>query len=418
MRFALGVDDDLSEFHERFRSDPMIGQSVRARPWLRITRRADPFEALAWAITEQLIDFPRAVAIQRRIVARLGRRCPQTGLRDLPPAERLAGTAPALLQSFDLSAGRAIALRRAAREVATGRADLRSPDHERAWRRIESVQGRLQPLATPATAGIARAALMPTASRTRRHALKAVAVLLVAGGVTWRAREPSGWRAWTADYRTGVGERRMVVLSDGTTLMLNTASAVDILFDATERRVRLLAGEILITTAPDREPVPRPFLVETAFGTARALGTQYVMRHHAHGTGVAVYTGAVEIRPRDNPARKLVLQSGYSASYTAQTITVPEVASRAGMAWAEGFIVARSMRLGDFIAELGRYSRKTLSCDPALRDVLVSGSFPVDDVGKVLDTLGTTLNVRQQTVSRFWGGDEIRLVPPGAPTTR
>ncbi|NYI02289.1 FecR domain-containing protein [Cupriavidus plantarum] len=292
------------------------------------------------------------------------------------------------------------------------------PDHERAWRRIESVQGRLQPLATPATAGIARAALMPTASRTRRHALKAVAVLLVAGGVTWRAREPSGWRAWTADYRTGVGERRKVVLSDGTTLMLNTASAVDILFDATERRVRLLAGEILITTAPDREPVPRPFLVETAFGTARALGTQYVMRHHAHGTGVAVYTGAVEIRPRENPARKLVLQSGYSASYTAQTITVPEVASRAGMAWAEGFIVARSMRLGDFIAELGRYSRKTLSCDPALRDVLVSGSFPVDDVAKVLDTLGTTLNVRQQTVSRFWGGDEIRLVPPGAPTTR
>jgi 3-methyladenine DNA glycosylase/8-oxoguanine DNA glycosylase len=141
MRFALGVDDDLSEFHERFRSDPMIGHSVRARPWLRITRRADPFEALAWAITEQLIDFPRAVAIQRRIVARLGRRCPQTGLRDLPPAERLAGTAPALLQSFDLSAGRAIALRRAAREVATGRADLRSPDHERAWRRLRAIPG-------------------------------------------------------------------------------------------------------------------------------------------------------------------------------------------------------------------------------------------------------------------------------------
>jgi DNA-3-methyladenine glycosylase II len=141
MRFALGVDDDLRPFHDRFRSDPLIGPSVRLRPWLRVLRRPDPFEALAWAITEQLIDFPRAVAIQRRIVFRLGRRCPVTGLRDLPDAERVAGTAPALLQSFDLSAGRALALRRAAREVASGRADLRAGDHERGWRRLRAIPG-------------------------------------------------------------------------------------------------------------------------------------------------------------------------------------------------------------------------------------------------------------------------------------
>src|SRR3954466_15750181 len=124
MRFALGVDADLRAFHDRFRRDPLIGPSVRRRPWLRVIRRPDPFEALAWAITEQLIDFPRAVEIQRRIVYRLGRRCTATGLRDLPDAATVAGTAPALLQSFDLSAGRSLALRKAAREVATGRADL------------------------------------------------------------------------------------------------------------------------------------------------------------------------------------------------------------------------------------------------------------------------------------------------------
>jgi 3-methyladenine DNA glycosylase/8-oxoguanine DNA glycosylase len=141
MRFAVGVDDDLRPFYERFRSDPLIGASVRHRPWLRIHRRPDPFEALAWAITEQLIEFDRAVTIQRRIVWRLGRRCPATGLRDLPPAERVAGTAPALLQSFDLSAARALALRRAAREVAAGRADLFAPDHERGWRRLRAIPG-------------------------------------------------------------------------------------------------------------------------------------------------------------------------------------------------------------------------------------------------------------------------------------
>jgi 3-methyladenine DNA glycosylase/8-oxoguanine DNA glycosylase len=141
MRFALGVDDDLRPFHDRFRRDPLIGPSVRRRPWLRIMRRPDPFEALAWAITEQLIDFPRAVEIQRRIVHRLGRRCTTTGLRDLPAAATLAGTAPALLQSFDLSAGRSLALRRAACEVASGRAELRAPDHERAWRRLRAIPG-------------------------------------------------------------------------------------------------------------------------------------------------------------------------------------------------------------------------------------------------------------------------------------
>ena len=141
MRFALGVDDDLRPFYERFRFDPLIGRSVRARPHMRLTRRPEPFEALAWAICEQLIDFDRAAAIQRRIVFSLGRRCDTTGLRDLPAAATLAATAPALLQSLDLSAGRAVALRKAAGEVASGRADLGGPDHERVWRRLRAIPG-------------------------------------------------------------------------------------------------------------------------------------------------------------------------------------------------------------------------------------------------------------------------------------
>jgi 3-methyladenine DNA glycosylase/8-oxoguanine DNA glycosylase len=141
MRFALGVDDDLRAFYERFRFDALIGPSVRARPWLRVFRRPEPFEALAWAVTEQLIDYPRAAAIQRAMVRTLGARCPRTGLRDAPSAERVAGAAPALLESMDLKGSRAIALVRAAREVATGRVDLHDPDHERGWRRLRAIRG-------------------------------------------------------------------------------------------------------------------------------------------------------------------------------------------------------------------------------------------------------------------------------------
>jgi 3-methyladenine DNA glycosylase/8-oxoguanine DNA glycosylase len=141
MRFALGADDDLRPFYERFRWDPLIGPMVRRDPMRRAFRKPVPFEALVAAITEQLIEFHRAVAIQRRIVARLGRQCPETGLRDLPAAERLGGTAPALLESLDLSAGRSATLRRASRDVAAGRIDLDDPDHERAWARLRAIPG-------------------------------------------------------------------------------------------------------------------------------------------------------------------------------------------------------------------------------------------------------------------------------------
>lgn len=142
MRLALGIDQDLSGFYERFRFDRLIGRSVRATPGLRASGKPDPFEALAWAICEQLIEFGRAAAIQRRLIFRLGRRCDWCGMRDAPTAATLAAQAPALLESMDLSAGRALALVRAAREVASGRVDLfdtSQPEH--GWRRLRTIPG-------------------------------------------------------------------------------------------------------------------------------------------------------------------------------------------------------------------------------------------------------------------------------------
>jgi len=141
MRLATGIDQDLRPFYERFRFDPLIGAAVRSQPGLRVAARPDPFEALTWAICEQLIEYERAAAIERRLVARLGRRCGLSGLRDSPPAEALAGEAPALLESFDLASGRAGALVRAAREIASGRVDLSDGDHESGWRRLRAIRG-------------------------------------------------------------------------------------------------------------------------------------------------------------------------------------------------------------------------------------------------------------------------------------
>jgi 3-methyladenine DNA glycosylase/8-oxoguanine DNA glycosylase len=146
MRFALGVDEDPRPFARRFSKDPLIGRSVTRRPWLRVGRRPDPFEALVLAICEQLIEYERAAAIERRVLGALGRRWVawdggHSTLADMPEAERLAGTPPALLQSFDLAGCRAITLVKAAREVARGRVDLHHESHESGWRRLRAISG-------------------------------------------------------------------------------------------------------------------------------------------------------------------------------------------------------------------------------------------------------------------------------------
>jgi 3-methyladenine DNA glycosylase/8-oxoguanine DNA glycosylase len=135
VRFSLAVEDDLGEFYEAFKHDPLLGPTIRHRPWVRPRRRAWPWEALVWAITEQLIQVSRAAEIQRRIVRRWGPRTipafADWPLRDVPCAAVIEGRAPAELASLDLSPGRAVAMVHCAREVARGRADLSEPDADR-----------------------------------------------------------------------------------------------------------------------------------------------------------------------------------------------------------------------------------------------------------------------------------------------
>ncbi len=138
MRFALGVDHDLMPFIHAFKRDRVLGPVIRRRPWIRPNRRAEPWEALAWAITAQLIESERAERIQRRLVYRYGRESRCGTLRDAPAPAALAARAPAELEACDLATKRAIALVKVAREVAAGRADLR--DHEPTWKRLRTIR--------------------------------------------------------------------------------------------------------------------------------------------------------------------------------------------------------------------------------------------------------------------------------------
>jgi 3-methyladenine DNA glycosylase/8-oxoguanine DNA glycosylase len=139
LRFATSVDDDLRPFYDAYRDDPVIGAAVRENPRLRVRRKPVGWEALAAAVTEQLIEFERAVAIQRRLIARLGRRCARSGLRDAPLPAAVAGEAPARLVALDLAPKRALALRRCAREAAAGRVELGQGGDDASLRRLLAI---------------------------------------------------------------------------------------------------------------------------------------------------------------------------------------------------------------------------------------------------------------------------------------
>lgn len=123
MRCALWVDVDLSDFHRRFRRDPLVGPLIRRLPGFRPKGRPWPWEALAAAMVGQLIEAERAALIERRIAGRWGSRLGEgrDALRDVPGPAAIAGRAPAELEQMELVGKRALALRRLARDVAAGR---------------------------------------------------------------------------------------------------------------------------------------------------------------------------------------------------------------------------------------------------------------------------------------------------------
>ena len=98
------------------------------------------------AICEQLIEYERAAAIERRVVGALGRRWVgwdggHSTLADMPEAERLAGTRPRCCSPSTSPAAAAITLVKAAREVSRGRVDLHDESHESSWRRLRAIPG-------------------------------------------------------------------------------------------------------------------------------------------------------------------------------------------------------------------------------------------------------------------------------------
>lgn len=263
-----------------------------------------------------------------------------------------------------------------------------NPDHARAWQHIERVSGQLQHLDGHA----ARQALTQRPV-SRRKAVNLLLWLSGIGVIGWSGLRSTAGQSMLADFSTATGERRSFTLADGSQLDLNTDSAANMRYSATQRRVELIKGELFIATAAEQPPVQRPFFVETLQGQALALGTRYSVRQRDDRTMVVVEQGAVKLTPRHG-SDSLIIQAGQRAAMTADNVLPVQTATADDWGWRKGQILADGMRLRDFLLELSRYRTGLLGCDDSVADLRISGVFPLADTDAILLSLSDSLPVR------------------------
>lgn len=284
------------------------------------------------------------------------------------------------------------------------------PEHERAWLHMEAVADRFKGLHAGA-AYRSLSALAAPRSAGRRKGIKtllwlgATGVGAAGGAGLLAARAPALESALgyaLADYRSAVGQRRELTLADGSRVTLNTDSAINVRFDAERRLLRLVAGEVMIATGHAGAAARPPFVVETAEGSVRALGTRFTVRQRAGRTEVAVLDSAVAIAPSRYAGAELVLPAGQRLAFTRTEAEAPVPVQQHAAAWVRGLFIADDVRLDEFLADIGRYRRGWLRCDPALAHLRISGVFPLADTDRILAMLADTLPLRVRSRSPYW----------------
>lgn len=276
----------------------------------------------------------------------------------------------------------------------------RSVDHERAWQQVQRISGRLAAVPVDVGASSLRAAQTVSSNR-RRQILRVLAGFGIGGAGVYIAGESRVAQTYLADHRTATGEIREIELEDGTRVVLNTRSAVALRFSASERRLRLVGGEVMIVSASDPRQQARPFIVETVHGWVQPIGTRFTVRRDASKTQVAVFEGAVRIQPEAAPAA-LQLDAGQRTWFSVAGVESPSRSDETQTAWTRGMLVVERMRLADFLEELSRYRAGVIRCDPAIADLRVSGTYPLADTGRILQALVQALPIRVRDRSRFW----------------
>lgn len=285
-------------------------------------------------------------------------------------------------------------------------------EHARAWRQL----GEIDAVLAPARGQAIRGALLarPAARRGKAAAGILGAVLAVLAGLGAADRfQPLGH--FLAEHRTGTGERRRLALSDGTVVHLNTRSAIDLAFDGERRAIVLVGGEIHVETGHADPGERRPLLVLTREGSLRALGTRFLVRRLEEGgawfavgqSAVAARPAACAAAPATPCAGERIVAAGQAARLDAEGVTAPLAAPAEADAWKDGVLVLDNRPLAEAVAEIARHRPGHVGVDPQAAGWRVSGTLPLADTDRALQSLAAAVPVDIEYRTRWW----VRVKP-------
>ncbi|MEN0108329.1 MAG: FecR domain-containing protein, partial [Pseudomonas sp.] len=197
---------------------------------------------------------------------------------------------------------------------------------------------------------------------------------------------------------TATGERKQVALADGSTLQLNTDTAVNV--DLAAGRLTLLRGELALKVVAQST-----LAVQSPYGQVSASGSEICVRLNERDCQVSVVSGAARVQPVSGA--ELLLVQGQQLRLQATGAGAIGAFDRAQPGWREGVLIAENQPLGDFLRELGRFRPGLLRWAPELESLRVTGSFRLDNTDKVLALLAASLPVTVVSRTRYW----VTVVP-------
>lgn len=186
-------------------------------------------------------------------------------------------------------------------------------------------------------------------------------------------------------FRTGVGERAVLTLPDGSVATLDTDSALEVAYTESVRRVNLVKGQALFEVAHGK---PIPFEVLAGDQLITAVGTTFNVRLEGEQIRVAMVEGRVKVRPmtseqtsKSEPIGELTLITGEAlTAQPGRPLQVAPVDARQVASWKGGLLTFNDTPLSEAVAEINRYTARPITiADPAVGSYRVTGVFQSND---------------------------------------
>lgn len=190
---------------------------------------------------------------------------------------------------------------------------------------------------------------------------------------------------------------RHVSLPDGSKLLLDRGSRVQISYDHKQRRLRLLVGRARFSVAHEEA---RPFIVEAGTGRVIAHGTLFDVELAQSTVRIALLQGAVEVREasRGNGRKRLELVAGERTAIEGGMVAKPTLIEAPESQWPNDMLVLDSVDIGEAVSAFNRTAPTPVLFElRSAQPMKVSGAFRRSDPEGFARQLAATFGLRVET---------------------